>query len=166
MANIIVDPKPEPTPDPNQGQSNSDKRAALTAQMDALNRAEAKTGGSGAIPNAPKQKLLDASDVQTKYPDKRLRWISVANADKVEVRQAQGYVRVPVAEGGRQVGNMALFALPRDEYERRVAEIRRVSKERLKAHETEVERMAEQVAKVLRDEHGLKVDARDIILKG
>jgi hypothetical protein len=76
----------------------------------------------------------------------------------------EGYERVPLAEGGRQVGNLAPFALPKEKYQERVAEITRKNKERLESHKTEVERIAEGVARELRDKHGISVNAGRILI--
>lgn len=134
--------------------------AAAKAQIEEmqakLDREERKNGSSGAIPLATKQTLLDGSDVAKKMPDKRLRWVNVSIAEKVQLRQNQGYTRVPASEGGRQVGNLALFELPRDVYEERVKELQKRHQERLVAHKGEVEAEAEAVARVLRDKYGIR----------
>jgi hypothetical protein len=145
--------------------STEAKRQELRLQMERAAALERTSGSSGAIPNAPKQSLLDASDVQAKHPNLRLRWLNVNNAEKMAVRQASGYSRLSMEEGGRQVGNLALFGLPKEEYDRRVKEIERRNKERLSSHRTEVEQMAESVAKSLRDNHGIRVDAERILIK-
>lgn len=128
-----------------------------------LDRLERTTGSSGAVPLTPKAQLLDAREVESNHKDKRLRWVNVQNAEKAQLRQAQGYERVPVAEGGRQVGNLALFALPREEFVRREAAVERQNKDRLSAHKSEVERMAESVARELRDRHGISVSTEKIL---
>lgn len=131
-----------------------------------LEHVERTTGSSGAIPNTPKQMLLDASDVQAKHPDKRLRWCSTANNEKMLRRKAEGYEIVPVSEGGKTVGNMVLMGLSREEFERRVRRIEARNKELLDAHNHEVEQVADGVARVLRDKYGLKVNPNDIIVRG
>lgn len=145
-----------------------EKKAAEGRTLDEmkadLDRLERTTGSSGAIPLTPKAQLLDATDVQSQHADKRLRWVNTQNAEKAQLRQAQGYERVPVAEGGRQVGNLALFALSKDEYNRRVADVERRNKERLSAHKTDVEKIAEGVARELRDRHGISVKAENILI--
>lgn len=140
-------------------------KPSVKEMQEQLDKIERTTGPSGAIPMMPKQMLLDASEVQEKKEDRRLRWVNVGNAEKAQARQAQGYVRVPVAEGGRQVGNLALFELPREEYERRVAAQRKLNKDRLSAHKAEAEQMAENIARELRDRHGISIDAERILIK-
>lgn len=142
-----------------------DDLKALKAKLD---RTEQLTGNSGAIPNAPKQMLLDTTE-ESKLEankDKRLRWVRLGEADKGQQRVLEGYERVPEADGGRRVGNLTLFRTSMENYERRVADVNRRSKERLKAHESEVEQMAEAVARTLRDKHGIRVDAEHILIRG
>jgi hypothetical protein len=143
--------------------SPAEAKAAIEGMQEKLNQVERTTGRSGAIPRTPKQKLLDASDVQAARPNKRVRWVNLKNAEK---RTGDGYERIPVADGGRQAGDLALFELDRPEYDRRVAEQKARNKELLRSHETEVERMADEVAKVMRDRHGLSINAEDIIVRG
>ena len=156
-------PKSEPV---QQKPSAADAKAEVKNTTEKLERLERTTGRSGAVPNAPKQMLLEAPDAVAQHPDKRLRWGSLSNPDKMEVRKAEGYERLPVSEGGKQVGNMVLLALPREEYEARVRRILEENERRLTLHNHEVEAVAEQVAKVLRDKYGLRIPAEDIIIRG
>lgn len=133
----------------------------LKAKADQIERT---TGMSGAIPNMPKQRLMDARDLQAQHPDKRIRWLNLRNPDKVAGRIAEGYVRISGDDGGRHLGDdYATFAIPVAEYNRRIAENERLGKERLKAYKTEFERTAESVARVLRDKHGIDVSAEDLL---
>lgn len=145
--------------------SDASPQSELVNQMKKLESVERTTGSSGAVPLTPKAKLLDAAEAESMHPGKRLRWVNVQNVEKTQLRQSEGYERLPVAEGGRQVGNLALFALPRQEYDRRVADVARRNNERLSAHKNEVENMAESVARALRDNHGIRVDAERIIIR-
>lgn len=150
MSNPTMPAQTEPT--------MKEKLDAARAQREALAREEAKTGNSGAIPFTPKQSLLAGSAEEAKNPDLKYRWLNIKNDERIQARQLEGYVRVPLAEGGRQVGNLARFAIPRQEYDRRVAAQQKLNHDRLNAHKTEVEKMAEAVMKDLRDNHGLKVN--------
>lgn len=124
-----------------------------------------KTGIGGAMPRATKQKLLDASDVQARHPDKRIRWVNTINAEKMAGRQADGYVLLTEAEGQRRRGNLALAMIDRAVYDERVAEVERMNRERLKAHEAEVSQVIEAVAREMRDRYGLKVDLERLIVR-
>jgi len=164
----VVKNDPQNQPHPEDKPSKAEVIARIQAMKDQLKRMEATTGPSGAVPNTPSAIILDASEVQTKDTDHRIRWVSVAKADR---RRAQGYVRVPEAElpqgfGPAQRGNLILMKLPREEYEKRVAEIKRQTKDRLTVHNREVEQVAEGMAKMLRDNHGINVRTEDILLRG
>lgn len=143
--------------------SRAEAIARVKALKEELKREEAKTGPSGAMPNAPTGQILDASGASAANPDKRFRWVS---ANKAMRRQVEGYVRVPEVEGGKQVGNLILMALPREVYDARVAAVKRLNAERLKSHVREMEEAAEGLAKYLRDEKGINVRAEDILVKG
>lgn len=132
--------------------------AALQAD---LKRREA-TEITGAPVRMPKQQLLDASDTQEKVgPEKHVRWLNMKDPNKVSSRQMEGYVRVPESEGGKALGDeMATFAIPTVKRDARVAAEKEENKRRLMSHKTDMERLAESTAKVLRDKHGITVDPR------
>lgn len=147
--------------------ANTPAQAKIEEMQAALSREEAKTGRSGAIPNTPKARLLDASDVQAKKPEKHFRWLNQKNSDKMMMRtEVEGYERVPVAEGGREVGNLVLGQIDKDKYLARKAREERENQQRLKSHEADVQREAEGVARHLRDKHGINVRAEDIMTRG
>lgn len=142
---------------PNEVKSEPSPAPATTAEVKkTLDSIERKEGRSGAVPNTPKAMLLDASSVQVKQANYRLRWVSVADAAKVSGRVAEGYERVPDSDGGRQMGNLALFRIPREQYERKVQAIKEMNERRLDAHRAEVSQVAENVERVLRDKHGIR----------
>lgn len=116
----------------------------------------------GARTLTPKQAMLDARDVEARHPDKRIRWLNMADKDKIQSRQLDGYVRLGSEEGGRQLGDMALFAIPRDLYVERVKRKEKVDRERLEAHNREMEQVAEAVVEYL-NSRGYNV-SRDRIL--
>lgn len=135
-------------------------------QLKKLELQEKKEGNSGAVPLTPKQELLAVPDVAAKRPDKHLRWVSTADGQKAKIRQSQGYVKVPDGEGGRTMGNLTLMELPKERAEQVREHHRKLHEARLDAHNREVESAAETVAKHLRDNHGIKIDAKDILIKG
>lgn len=145
--------------------SDADKKSQLTEMTKKLETQERTEGGSGAVPNTPKRMLLDASELQKKNPDKHYRWVNIGTSDKAQSRQVQGYEKVSASEGGRQVGNLALFAVPRQQFEQRVAAIEKLGRDRLNAHKADVEQMADSIARELRDRHGIQVDAERIIIR-
>lgn len=116
----------------------------------------------GAPTRTPKGLLLDARDTQEAVgPDKHVRWLNLKDPNKVAARQLEGYVRVPESEGGKALGDeMATFAIDRKRYDARVAAQEAEGKRRLVAHKTDMERLAENTAKVLRDQYNIDVDPK------
>lgn len=155
------------TPVTNETEKPKESKAEVIARIKSmqaeLKRMEATSGPSGAMSNEPTAVVLDASRQQASSPDKRFRWVHVTKAAR---RQVQGYTRVSEADGGRQVGNLILMTLPREEYDRRLEHQRKINRERLTVHNREVEEVAEGIAKYLRDEKGINVRTEDILLRG
>lgn len=138
----------------------------LKAQRKALAETEAKTGNPGAIPLTPKEILLDAREAIDKNPDKRVRWVNIKDPAKARARVANGYVRIPEAEGGKHLGDeLALFAVPKKKYEETIAMQQQLNKDRLSQHNREMERMADEVAKVLRDKHGIRMSGEKLLVR-
>lgn len=129
-----------------------------------LERQEATTGRSGAIPRMPKQMMLDASDVAAKRPDKHLRWVSLKDENKVPMRKLEGYSVVPEKDGGRAIGSeYVLMEVPREVVEERVARQKAEHERRLNQHNAEWQQQAEAVARELRDKHGIRVSPEQLI---
>lgn len=135
----------------------------LKEMQDKLDRQEAKTH-AGAPSMTPKTQMLDASDVQAAHPDHRVRWIQTGNAEKAQCRLADGYEVIPEKEGGRRVGGLALARTSRENYDARVATVKRKNQERLKSHKADVGRAVEAVVRELRDQHGISVDESRIMV--
>lgn len=116
----------------------------------------------GAPTRTPKAAMLDASSTQEAVgPGKVVRWLNLKDPNKVAVRQMEGYVRVPESEGGKTLGDeMATFAISRERRDARVAAQNEENQRRLMSHKTDMERLAENTAQILRDKHGIKVDPR------
>lgn len=162
----MADAKPVPVPEPVAEVSKTQAQAEIKEQLAKLDRLEQTTGRSGAIPIGPKNRLLSISEAtRNKNKDYRLRWINVNNPEKAASRIADGYEIIPEAEGGRRVGGLALARLGREEYERRVKDIDRQTQERLNSHNREMEGMADNLAQLLRDRHGISVDAERLLVK-
>ena len=129
-------------------------------QLAALNRLEAKT-----IPGAPvimpKEMLLELTPEAKADKENHYRFINTRSTDNVLRRQAQGYEVVPEGEGGKRLGaEMALAKTPVANYEARVEGIKKLGKQRLEAHKTEVQQVVQSVVRELRDKHGISVDER------
>lgn len=134
---------------------------AVATLQEKLKQVEATTI-SGAPSRTPKGQLLDASSTAEKVgPEKHIRWLNLKDPNKVASRQMEGYVRVSESEGGRNLGDeMATFAIPRERYDARVSAEKAEGERRLVSHKTDMERLAENTAKVLKDKHGISVDPR------
>lgn len=116
----------------------------------------------GAPVRTPKEVMLDATSTQKAVgPEGRVRWLNLRNADKVAMRKVEGYVLIPESEGGKRIGDeMATFAISRKSYDARVAAQEAETQRRLKSHKTDMEVLAENTARVLKDKHGIDVDPR------
>ena len=125
---------------------------------------EVTTPGANVL--TPKQEMLNASDVQAKHPDKRVRWVSMRDAQKIESRKMEGYKIIPSEEGGRRLGDdLVLMELPREVYEAKVKQTEKLNEQRLRQHRDEMERVVEGVVKQLRDRHGIQVDTKRILVE-
>lgn len=144
--------------------SASDRKQELDQMISKADRLERTTGRSGAIPMTPKADLLNTDELQEEQPDKHFRFVNVSDDQKVQTREAQGYNRVPSAEGGKMLGkNLALFSQDKVVHEERVEAVKQLNKERLESHRSEVEQAAESVARELRDRHGIQIDAERLM---
>lgn len=143
-------------------QSRADKLISIRKQREELDRLERTTGSSGAVPLGPKAAML-ASDLPEKNPDKHYRWVNVKNPEKAMGRIAEGFTKVAEGEGGRNLGGLALFEIPRSKYDERIARQDKLAKDRLNMHKDQAHQMAESLSRELRDKHGIKVDPRRLL---
>lgn len=120
---------------------------------------------SGAAPLTPKAALLDLSDLKAKYPEAEFRFVNVSSPDGAIRRQTTGWTRLPESEGGRMVGpELAVFFTSKGNRAAQVESMNKLHKARLEAHKAEVERAAEKIAKELRDVHGIRIDASQLLI--
>lgn len=137
----------------------------LKATRDRLERIERTTGNSGAVPRTPKQLMLDASEIEKGDPEHKYRWVNVRDPQKAQARIMEGYTPIAEGEGGRTLGGaLKLMKIPREVHLARIADQKREHKLRLNAHRTELENLAEGIARELRDRHGINVDAERILV--
>ena len=129
-----------------------------------LDRRERKEGSSGAVSNTPKGQLFDANDVVAKKPNKHLRWVNLKNPDKVPVRVAEGYRRIPEGDDGRRIGDeYALFETTKEQYHVRLEAKEEKDRQRLNAYKNEFEAVVEAVARELRDKHGIQISSKQLM---
>lgn len=138
---------------------------AVSDLVKKLHRQE-QTSTPGADVLTPKQMLLDARSVEKANPDKRIRWVSLKNAEKMQSRQAEGYSVVPADRGGKRLGdNYVLMEISREKHEARVNRQNNLNQVRLKQHKDEMGQIVEAVARELRDKHGLSVNPERILVQ-
>lgn len=134
------------------------------AELQELRRVEEKTI-PGLVIRTPKQRLLNAHEVQMKHPDKHVRWVNIKDPEKAEARKEEGYQRLTSEEGGKQIGDQgALFAIPRAVAEEKRKAIRDENSRRLNAHVNDMRAAAEAGARMLRDQAGLSVSAERLLI--
>lgn len=153
------------SPAVNETETKTKSKAEAVAEIARMReqiKKAAESQFSGAAPAATATMMLDMTEAERLHPEKKIRWVSLRNEQKAQMRQASGYVRLSAEEGGRQVGNLVLMALPRAEYERRIAEIKKINQDRLTIHNKEAEGIAEGLARELRDKHHIDVSAEQI----
>ena len=86
--------------------------------------------------------------------------MNTKDVNKVALRKTMGYERVSEADGGRVLGDeMALFVVPTAMHERAVKEQKEENVRRLSSHKTEMQQVAENTARILRDKYGVNVKA-------
>lgn len=137
--------------------------APAKSVLEDLRRIEKTTGSSGAVPNTSKEDLLDLSSLREAHPDLSFRFVNMRNPGKATRRQKLGWVRLPETEGGRQVGDLAVFVNRRS----KVEELRRERTERdrlkLVAYKAESVQLAEGMSRILRDRFGIEVEPSRLI---
>jgi len=144
--------------------TTADRKAVITEIKKKLDRSEAKSTPGAAI-LAPKQRLLDARDVERRHPDKRVRWVSLKNPDKMLSREMEGYSILPKEEGGKRLGeDLVLMSIPRERYEARVKAQDKLTMARTKQHKTEMVALAERLARELKDAHGIDINVDRLLV--
>lgn len=114
----------------------------------------------------PKQRLLDASEVQKQNPDLRVRWVSLKNPEKMQSRQAEGYTVIGSDKGGRRLGdNLVLMGIPKEKHEARIKREAELNRRRMTQHKDEMSAIVEAVARELRDRHGINVNPNRILVQ-
>lgn len=144
--------------------SVSEAKSNLDSLTKALNHLEAQQL-SGAPTLTPKDVMLDLSDLKKQHPDKHFRWVNIKSPGAADMRRVNGYIRVPESEGGRQLGDeLAIFACSQGNKDRQLANHKRLNEARLLAHKADVEKIADDIARELRDKHGIKVNAERLLI--
>lgn len=171
QAKIDKDPRPEAVAETiglAKEELDSQRREENRQTLDNLDKALEHLENqqfSGAPNLTPKDVLLDLSDLQAAHPDKHFRWVNIRAPGKADRRRLDGYIRLPVSVGGKDLaGEVAVFVTSKKIFEAREQRIKDANKARLKAHRAEVERAVESIAKELRDKYGLKINPDRILV--
>lgn len=151
-----------------QPTTRADVKSALKNLTDKLNRQEGQKH-SGARSRSPKARMLDASAIETKDPERYYRYENTDDPGKMQVRMDEGFETVPEKEcedaGVRsQVGELRLIRQPMEDHEADVRASKELNKRRLEAHKTEVREAAEAVQKELRDRFGMDVPLNRLLV--
>ncbi len=166
LANVESADISEPTPADRAASANTteplthvnrvaERRGLTQQQIRALERLEGTFEG-GATVLTPKERLLDARDVQAQNPDKHVRWLSLRNTEKLDARIEEGYAKLSEEDGGRQLGDsMALFAIPRQLHEARVKRQEKMTRERMGAVKELYAEVGSRLAHEMKRQHGL-----------
>ena len=143
----------------------AEARAHNAAFLKTLSEIEAKNF-AGAPDRTPKEvALARGAAVQEVMPDKRVRWINVADPAVREHRKQQGYTVLEEAQGGRTLGSeLALAVLPREKYEAQVRRNEAMHRARIEDGGKQLLfAELESVARELRDKHGHKVNIEKLL---
>jgi len=152
------------TPTPEKAAIAAVSKPSTTEILKELDRLE-RTTIPGGMPMAPKQMMLDATDVAAKHPDLHLRWVNIRDPQKAGARQFSGYRRLAPDEGGKSLGDeLALFACTKERHDAVKEHNRRTHEARLVAHKREMEQAVEAVAREMQDRYGVKIDTSRLMV--
>lgn len=143
----------------------AERQAALDAQIESARQAEAKSV-PGAPVLTPKGDMLKIpQSLRDANPDKHFRFITTRDPNKNASRRAEGYQVLSESEGGVRLGDgLALAAIPKDKVRERERAQEAMNRARLAESKRDVERVAEAVARELRDRHGINIPVKRLLV--
>jgi hypothetical protein len=136
--------------------SAMDKIIEARQERERLNRLE-QTTVPGAETLVSKSILLDPREAREHPANKgfKLRWVNTSLPEKIQSRKLEGYEVVPDAEGGKRLGTeYVLMRIPESKANAKKAALREKGRVWLAAHKNEMERTADEVAKILQSKYG------------
>lgn len=129
------------------------KRAMLNAKISELQELENRRV-HGAPIRLPRGLVLDLGDLPSQYPDRHFRWVNVDAPGKAASAIALGYTRVPPSEGGKQIGDLALFYTSQDRRAERVGEQNAANQKAIESYKNEIRTLAEKVVEEIYNKTG------------
>jgi hypothetical protein len=139
-----------------QGTRRYQAVAAIRAQIRELREREARTWG-GADIRAPRGNILHAEEAIAMHPEYHYRLVNILTPGKAENALAMGYEKVPSDEGGKTLGDLALFRIPMERHSVRVGARDVETKRKIQSVAEDLKGEVREMAKFLRH-RGVDID--------
>lgn len=148
-------------------QSEMDKLIEARKAREALER-QADVQEPGAPSLQGKNELLTAREASRHPANKgfHLRWVNTTVPEKVQTRKLEGYEVVPDSEGGKRLGTeYVLMRIPEAKADAKKAALKEKGRVWLAAHKGEMQKTAEEVAKILRSQYGFTSSEANLLVE-
>jgi hypothetical protein len=132
-----------------EGTRRLQAKAQIRAQIRELRERENRRF-SGADPRTPRGSILHAEEAISKRPEFHYRFININAPGKADNAKALGYEKVPEDEGGKTLGDLALFRIPFERRAERVAGQEKETQDKIKRFSDDMKGEVREMAKFLR----------------
>lgn len=139
-----------------EGQRRLQARAQIRAQIRELRERENRSV-QGADIRTPRGSILHAEEAISQRPEFHYRFININAPGKADNARAMGYEKVPESEGGKTLGDLALFRISMERRAQVVASQEHQTKERLRKVTEDLRGEVRDAAKFLRSK-GVDID--------
>lgn len=139
-----------------EGTRRVQRIAAIRAQIRELRERESRTI-SGADVRMPRGSMLHAEEAIAKRPEFHYRFVNTSAPGKADNARAMGYEKVPEDEGGKTLGDLALFRISLERRAQIVGARDVETKDRLKRVTDDLKGEVKEMAKFLQHK-GVDVD--------
>jgi hypothetical protein len=139
-----------------QGTRRLYERARLRAQIRELKERENATY-SGANIRAPRGSILHAEEAIMKHPEYHYRFVNMNAPGKADNAKAIGYEKVTEEDGGKTLGDLALFRTPLEKRASRVAGQEQQTKDDIKKVTEDLRGEVREMARFMRKK-GIDID--------